>query len=186
MVIIWCMVSEIWIATDIIFCHSGRFSKFQKNGKAPDNIIILQMCSINDSHMMYSSWDIECDEHFFFVILNHFLPFFYPLANPKKNVLRNWKKAWRYYNFTHVCHKWQLYDVWFLRYQVWQAESFVILDHFCTPRNQKFFERNPLEISSFYTNGSKIMIICYTILEKQCMTDFIFIFYFGPFKNPKN
>ena len=27
-------------------------------------------------------------------------------------------------------HKWQSYDVWFLRYGVWQTEFFVILDHF--------------------------------------------------------
>ena len=36
--------------------------------------------------------------------------------------------------------KWQSYDVWFLRYEVWQTEFFVILDrflHFYPPTNQK-------------------------------------------------
>ena len=41
-------------------------------------------------------------------------------------------------------HKWQSYDVWFLRYGVWQTEFFVILDHFLpfyppkNPKNQNF------------------------------------------------
>ena len=41
--------------------------------------------------------------------------------------------------------------------------------------------KKSLEISSFYTNIPKIMIICYTVLEIQCMTDVIIIFYFGLF-----
>ena len=35
----------------------------------------------NENHMIYGSWDIESDRTFF-VILDHFLPF-YPLKNPK-------------------------------------------------------------------------------------------------------
>ena len=46
--------------------------------KRPKAIIILQMCTINDSHMMYGSWDIEHNRDFF-VILDHFLPFYPPL-----------------------------------------------------------------------------------------------------------
>ena len=37
-----------------------------------------------------------------------------------------------------------------------------------------------LEISSFYTNAPKIMIICHTVSEIQCVIDVI-IFYFGLF-----
>ena len=60
------MVPEIWRVTDNIFCHSGPFfallppmdpenQNFLKMKKIPEDIIILQMCTINDSHMMYSS-----------------------------------------------------------------------------------------------------------------------------------
>ena len=54
-----------WTATNRIFCHAGPFfallppygprkSKFQKNEvHTPEDIISLQMCTINDSHMMY-------------------------------------------------------------------------------------------------------------------------------------
>ena len=59
------MVPEILSATDRIFCHSGPFfaplplmdlenQNFEKMKKNPEDII-LQICTINDSHMMYGS-----------------------------------------------------------------------------------------------------------------------------------
>ena len=55
------MVPEIWSTTDIILCYSGllfalekqNFEKIKK--KTPEDIIILQMCTINDNYMMYGS-----------------------------------------------------------------------------------------------------------------------------------
>ena len=59
---------NVWLlrygARQTIFCHSGPFfallppydpenQDFLKMKKAPEDIIILQMCTINDSHMMY-------------------------------------------------------------------------------------------------------------------------------------
>ena len=66
MTIVWCMVSEIWSTTDRIFSHSAPFfallppmdpenQNFEKMKKITEDIIILQMCPINDSHMMYGS-----------------------------------------------------------------------------------------------------------------------------------
>ena len=63
------MVPEIWSATDIFFCHSGPFfalflpiggmdsenQHFEKIKKTPEDIITLQMCTINGSHMMNGS-----------------------------------------------------------------------------------------------------------------------------------
>ena len=53
------MVPEIWTATDRIFCYSGpSFSLlplYEKMKKTPEDNIILQMYTINDSHMMYGS-----------------------------------------------------------------------------------------------------------------------------------
>ena len=78
-----------------------------------------------------------------FVILGHFLPF-QPLDNPENQNFKTEKNTWRYYNFTYLHHKWQSYDVWFLRYGVQQTEFFVILDHFLPfyppmdPENQNF------------------------------------------------
>ena len=59
------MTPEIWSATDIILSFWAIFlpfyppnnpenQNFEKN-KTPGDIITLQMCTINDHHMMYGS-----------------------------------------------------------------------------------------------------------------------------------
>ena len=92
----------------------------RKSKKTPGNIIILPICTINDNHMRYGSWDMEHDTEFF-VILDCLLPF-YPCNNPKNQNFEKMKKkkknTWRYYDFTQVHHKWQLHEVWFMRCQV--------------------------------------------------------------------
>ena len=72
------------------------------------------MCTLNEDHMIYSSWNIRCSRQIF-VILGHFLPFQSP-DNPENQNFKIEKNTWRYYHFTHLHHKWQSYDVWFLRY----------------------------------------------------------------------
>ena len=53
---------------------------------------------------------------------------------------------------------------------------------FNNPKNQNFEKmKKGLEISSFYTNVPKLMIICYTVPEIRRVTDVIFIFHFGLF-----
>ena len=89
--------------------------------------------------MMYGSWDMERNRH-------NFLSFwlFFPLLPPygprKSKFSKKWKKHLKILSFYK--HKWQSYDVWFLRYGVQQTEFFVILDHFLpfhlpnNPKNQ--------------------------------------------------
>ena len=77
--------------------------------------------------MMYGSWDMKCNRQ------NSLWTIFCPftlLTTQKIKILKNWKNTWRYYHFTHVYDKWQSYDVWFLRYEAWWTEFFVILDCF--------------------------------------------------------
>ena len=80
--------------------------------------------------MMYGSSDIEHDGKFFFIILDHFLPF-YPLNNRKNQNFEKLKKS-------------------------------------------------PGGII-FYTSAPKIITICYTVPEIQCVMDVTFIFHFGLF-----
>ena len=72
MKIIWCMVPEIWSATDRIFIHFGTFFALlplttqkikilKKWKKVHVDIIILQKCTKNHDHMLYCSWDTACD-----------------------------------------------------------------------------------------------------------------------------
>ena len=117
----WCMVPEIWNATDRISCHFGPFfaflpppppppaptpnnpknQNFEKLKKRPGGIIILQTCTINDNHMMYSSWDMKYDRQNFLSLWTVFLPFYYP-NNPKnQNFEKNETKVCRYH-FTRV------------------------------------------------------------------------------------
>ena len=103
----------------------------------------------------------------FFVILGHFLPF-QPPENPENQNLKIEKNIWRYYNFTYLHHKWQSYDVWFLRYEAWRTEFFIILDWFLpfylpnNPKNQNFEELKK-------TPGDVIILQMCTINGNQMM-----------------
>ena len=80
----------------------------------------------------YDVWFLRyhAQETNFLVTLDHFL-LFYPPNNPKNQNLKKWKNTSRDIIIWHnVYHKWQSYDIWFLRYEAWQIEFFVILDQF--------------------------------------------------------
>ena len=91
--------------------------------KTPGGIIILHICSINDNHMMYGSWDMEGKRQLF-VILDCFLSFcpappLSPLPPPTPMDPKNQnfeKKPLKILSFFK--HKWQSYDLWLLRYGV--------------------------------------------------------------------
>ena len=92
-----------------IFCHFGPFfalfiplttqkMKILKKWKKPGDILILQKCTIDGNHMMYNSWDMERDGHNFFVILEQFLPFYFPNNLKNQNFEKIKKNAWRYHH----------------------------------------------------------------------------------------
>ena len=146
--------------------------------------------------MMYGSWDIEHDRQNF-LSFRTILCSFTSLRTRKIKILKKWKSSWRYYHFKHKYHKWKSYDVWFLRYGARYTECFLILDHFCpftppflpsphprpnSPENQNFEKmKKHVEISSFYTSLTKIMILCNVVPEIWHATHVIVIFHFGLF-----
>ena len=76
---------QIFLSFWIVFCpfidpENQNFGKTKK--KIPEDVIILQMCTISDSHMMYGSWDMKCNRQNFLSFWTIFLPF-YPPNNPK-------------------------------------------------------------------------------------------------------
>ena len=124
-------------------------------------------------------------------IFCHFGPFF-ALSAPwqlgKSKFWKTEKNAWRYYHFTHVYHKWQSYDVWFLSIECNEQIFLSFWTIFCpftplTTQKIKILKKwkKHLEILSFYTCVTKIRIICYTVPEIWRMTDVIVIFHFGLF-----
>ena len=92
--------------------------------------------------MMYGSLDMERRRQRGFCHLGPFFAILLPYGPKKPKFWTNEKNAWRY--FTNVYHKWQSYDVWFLRYGARRTEFFVSLDHFLPfyppndPKNQNF------------------------------------------------
>ena len=96
------------------------------------------------------------------------------------------KNIWRYYHFIYLHHKWQSYDVWFLRYGAQQTEFFVILERFLLfypcmdPENLNFEgkKKKPWRYYHFTQVHHIIMIIYYPVPEIWCVTDII-IFHFG-------
>ena len=57
----------------------------------PADIIILHLCTINDNHIMYGSWEYEVPQAEIFVILGHFLHFT-PFNNPKNDKMKKTHK----------------------------------------------------------------------------------------------
>ena len=70
--------------------------------KVPGDIIILHICTINDNHMMYHSWDMECDRHNFLSFWTVFCPFTPAMDPEKQNFHKNGKNTWRYYYFINI------------------------------------------------------------------------------------
>ena len=104
--------------------NNPKKSKFEKIKKALGDIIILHMCIINDNHMMHGSSDTEHDRQnfLFWTIFCTFIP----VTNWKTKILKNENTTWRYYHFIQVYHKWNSYDVWFLRYGVCDRQKTVL------------------------------------------------------------
>ena len=70
--------------------------------KAPGDIIILHICTINDNHMMYGSWDIKHDRLNFLSVWTIFCPFT-PLRAKKIKIFKKIEKSTRrYYHFTNI------------------------------------------------------------------------------------
>ena len=112
------------------------------------------------------------------------------LTTWKIKVLKKWKNSWWYHHFTQI-YMYTINDN-HMMYGSWDTEHdgqnfFSIWTIFC-PKNLKNLKnqnlekmKKPLEISSFYTNVSQIMIIWCTVPDIQCMTNVILIFHFGIF-----
>ena len=109
-----------------IFCPSTppnnpTKQNFERMKNESRDVIILHLCTKNHDHMMYASWNMECDRHNFLSLRAIFCPFTPQMLTPKIKIWKKCKNVGRHYPFTHVYHKWRSYDVWFLRYKTWQV-----------------------------------------------------------------
>ena len=88
------------------FVNLGHFLSFdppnnlkilKKLKKTCRDIIILHLCTTNENHMMYGSWNLECDRQNFLSFWTIFYPFTLPLptsplTTQKIKTLTKWKK----------------------------------------------------------------------------------------------
>ena len=157
-----------------IFLHfypanNPKNQTFEKMKKPPGDIITLDVCIINNNHMMHGSWDIEHNGQNFLSFWTIFCPFS-PLTTQKIKNLKKWKKKPGDI-ILHKCAKndnHMMYGSWDMKRDRQNFLSFWTV--FCrfTPLTTwkiKILKnwKNHMEISSFYTSAPKIMIICFTV-----------------------
>ena len=147
---------------------------FKKIKKTPGDIIILHRCAIYEDHMMYSYWDMEHNRQNVLSFWTIFYPFTF-LTTWKIKIFKKWKKTWRYYHLKQVHHKWQSYDVCFLRYCAWQTEFFVILDQFLpfyppnNPRNNfEKLKKMPRDVIILHMCTINVNYMMYGSWDMKC------------------
>ena len=130
------------------------------------DIIILQMCTKNHNHMMYGSWDMECDRQNFLSLWTISCPFSTPPMDPEN---QNFEKLKRALEDIIILQMFSINDSHMI-YGFSDMECNKIFCHFgqfsaLLPQQSKFWktEKNPRKISSFYTSVPKVIILCYTV-----------------------
>ena len=131
--------------------------------KTLEDIIISDLHTTNDDHIMYGLWDIECDRQNFLSFWTVFCPFTPTNNLENENFEKMNKKARRYYHFTHMYHKLKSYDVSFLMYP---------FAHFL-PKKCEFYknEKNTWRYHHFTYVYQKIIIRWCMDSEIWCATD---------------
>ena len=146
--------------------------------KSPKDINISHMCTINDNHMMYGSWDLERDRQNFLSFWTVFCTF--TLKTQKIKTLKKWKNPgdWIILDRCTITDNHMMHGSWDIKTDGEKFRPFTPL----TTRKIKILKKwkKHMEIS-FHTTVPKIMIICYSVPEIPCVTDVIFIFHFGLF-----
>ena len=113
---------DVWSATNnflsfwTVFCpftspKDLENENFEKTRKKPGEIIILHMCTINDNHMIYGSWDMERHRQNLLSFWTVFCPFT-PLTTRRIKILKKMRKTpgdiiilhkWNK-NYDHILH----------------------------------------------------------------------------------
>ena len=81
--------------------NNPQNQNFEKMKKASGGVIILHMCTKNQDHMIYPSWDVECDKQIFLSFWAMFCSFA-TLLTPKIKIWKKHKKP-GYIIFLYMC-----------------------------------------------------------------------------------
>ena len=136
-------------------------------------------------------------------IFGHFGPFLIllPPNNPKNENFEKMKKKKTPKDIItlHMFHKWKLYDVWFLRYEVWLTQFFFILDRFLpfyptnNSKNQNFekmkkMSRDIIILHKCTKNRDHMLYCSWEMVRDRCNCYFLFwtiLWPFSPLTAPK-
>ena len=117
---------SFWIFCPFTPLTTPGKSKFRINEKSTWRyMFILHMCTINENHMMYGYWDMECDRQNF--LLGHCL-FFYLFNNLQNKHFEKMKKSPGHIVILHKCaknHNHMLYFSWHMAHH-----KFLFFIHF--------------------------------------------------------
>ena len=141
MMIIWCIVPEISSTIDRLFVILGYFWPFyplttQKIKIFKNEKNYWRYHHFKHEYHEWKSWCMIPEIWSTTDIIFSFGPFFallHPLTNQRIKFWKKEKNTWRYHHFTQVHHKWQSYDIWFLKYEVHQTEFFCHLGPYFSP-----------------------------------------------------
>ena len=165
---------------------------FEKLKINPGDIITLQMCTINDNHIMYGSWDIKCDRQKFLSFWNIFCPFT-PLTQ-KIKILKKWKKKPGDITILHQCIINDNHLMYGSKDMKCEAQTllsfwtiFLPFYYFNNPKNQNFekLKKTPGDIINLYkcTKNHDHILYCSLdiMVHNRCNCYFSFWPIFCPF-----
>ena len=110
--------------------NNPKNQNFEKIKKGPGDITILLKCTINDNHLIYCSWNFNCNRQIFLVIFCYFLPF-YPSNSPKNENIKKMKITPGYAP--------KLMIIYYTVFEIWQVTDVIVVFHF-----GQFFSFYPL------------------------------------------
>ena len=116
---------------DIFFVILGHFlpfyptnspenQNFEKMKKESGDVTILHTCTTNHNHLMYASWNIECNKHFFF----SFRTIFWPRKLKFRKNVKKTLEMLSYHTFT-INEDDILYGSWDIKAWDFDGESFL-------------------------------------------------------------
>ena len=198
--IIRCILPEVWSTTDTFFCHFGPFfapftplktlkTKIWKNIKNPWRY--YPFTHMHHTWRWYDVWFLRYRawQKEFFVILGYFSTSDIP-NNLKNQNFEKMKKNSGYIIILNMCtinENHMINGSWDMEHNRHTFLSFwpfwVNLGHFCPfthkqPKKSRLKKRKKILKISFYTWVPKTMIICYTVHEIWHVMDVICIFHF--------
>ena len=129
-----------WWSYDVWFLRyrARQTEKFWKNEKTPGGIIILNISTINENHMMYDSWDVEQDRQNSFSFWANFCPFtpVPPLTTQRIKILKKWKKHLEISSFYTSVPK--IMIIGYTVPEIWCVPDVIVIFQF-----ELFFTRSP-------------------------------------------